>query len=120
MLLFAQMLFFVAAIITAYIFLIRPVLQKLPRLAHFYEVEGNIVAAIDARFAGIKTMLAAAVGMAASAIVALHDFLLPIATGIDWTPVHDLLPNWAWPCVLFAMFAVIAWFRRLTDKRTAS
>ena len=68
-------------------------------------------------FAGIKTLLMAALGMAASAIVALHDFLVPLATGVDWTPVRDLLPAWAWPFILFAVFALISWFRRMTDRR---
>jgi hypothetical protein len=110
-------LFFVAAIIVAYLLVVRPVLRRRPEFGHCYDIEGTILAAITARFAGIKTLLAAAIGMAASAIVALHDFLLPVAAGVDWTPVRDLLPAWAWPCVLFAMFALIAWFRTLTDRR---
>jgi hypothetical protein len=31
--------------------------------------------------------------------------------------VRDLLPAWAWPIILFAMFALISSFRRLTDRR---
>jgi hypothetical protein len=47
-------------------------------------------AAIRLPIASIKGKLLAAISMAATAIVALH-------VGIDSTPVHDLLPAWAWP-----------------------
>jgi hypothetical protein len=69
------------------------------------------------RFAGIKGKLAAALGMAASAVVYLHDFLVPVATGIDWQPIVSMLPDWAWPLILFGAFALIKWFRSLTDRR---
>jgi hypothetical protein len=51
--------------------------------------------------------------MAASAVVYLHDFLLPVATGIDWQPILSMLPDWAWPLILFGAFALIKWFRAL-------
>ena len=74
---------------------------------------------IRLRFAGIKGKLLAAVSMAATAIVAFHDFILANAFGIDWTPVHDLLPAWAWPFILFADFWLISKFRQMTDRRQA-
>ena len=76
-------------------------------------------AAVRERFAGIKGKLAAAIGMAASAVVYLHDFLVPVATGIDWQPILSMLPDWAWPLILFGVFALIKWFRALTDRRAA-
>jgi hypothetical protein len=45
------------------------------------------------RAAGIKGKLAAALGMAASAVVYLHDLLVPVATGIDWQPIVSMLPD---------------------------
>jgi hypothetical protein len=117
MLLSAQVVFFTVAIVAAYIYWLRPILHSRPELKEFYAQTDSFWAALRLRFAGIKTLLMAALGMAASAIVALHDFLLPLATGVDWTPVRDLLPAWAWPIILFAMFALISWFRRLTDRR---
>jgi hypothetical protein len=117
MLLIAQVVFFTAAIVAAYVFWLRPILHSRPELKDFYAQTDSFWAALRLRFAGIKTLLMAALGMAASAIVALHDFLVPLATGVDWTPVRDLLPAWAWPIILFAMFALISWFRQLTDRR---
>jgi hypothetical protein len=58
--------------------------------------------------------------MAASAVVYLHDFLLPVATGINWQPILSMLPDWAWPLLLFGAFALIKWFRALTDRRAAA
>jgi hypothetical protein len=117
MLLTAQVVFFTVAIVAAYVFWLRPILHSRPELRDFYAQTDSFWAALRLRFAGIKTLLAAALGMAASAIVTLHDFLVPLATGVDWTPVRDLLPAWAWPFILFAMFALISWFRRMTDRR---
>ena len=54
----------------------------------FYAQTNSWLAAIRLRFAGIKGKLLAAVSMAATAIVALHDFILANTFGIDWTPVH--------------------------------
>jgi hypothetical protein len=117
MLLIAQVVFFTVAIVAAYVLWLRPILHSRPELKSFYDQTDSFWAALRLRFAGIKTLLTAALGMAASAIVALHDFLVPLATGVDWTPVRDLLPAWAWPFILFAMFALISWFRQLTDRR---
>ena len=56
-------------------------------LKAFYAQTESWLAAIRLRFAGIKGKLLAAVSMAATAIVAFHDFILANAFGIDWTPV---------------------------------
>jgi membrane protein implicated in regulation of membrane protease activity len=117
MLLIAQFVFFVIVIVLAYLYWIRPLLHSRPELKDVYARSDGLWSALRLRFAGIKTLLTAAIGMAASAIVALHDFLLPLATGVDWTPVRDLLPAWAWPFILFAMFALISAFRRMTERR---
>jgi membrane protein implicated in regulation of membrane protease activity len=117
MLIIAQIVFFVVVIVLAYLYWIRPVLRSRPELKDVYDRSDGLLSALRLRFAGIKTLLTAALGMAASAIVALHDFLLPLATGVDWTPVRDLLPAWTWPFILFAMFALISLFRQMTDRR---
>ena len=57
--------------------------------------------------------------MAVAALVALHDFLLPYAVGIDWTPITDMIPKWAFPLILFMGYALIGYFRKLTDRRRA-
>jgi hypothetical protein len=117
MLLLAQVLFFTLTLLGAYVYWVRPVLRSRPELKSFYAQTDSWLAAIRLRFAGIKGKLLAVVSMAATAIVALHDFILANAFGIDWTPVHDLLPAWAWPFILFADFWLISKFRQMTDRR---
>jgi hypothetical protein len=114
-----QFAFFVAALGAAYLFWIRPILRSRPAFADFYATADGFWAALRERFAGIKGKLAAAIGMAASAAVYLHDFLVPVATGVDWQPILSMLPDWAWPLILFGAFALIKWFRALTDRRVA-
>lgn len=114
---FLQSAFLVAAIVAVYFYWVRPILKSRPAFTHFYAEAESFWEAARERFAGIKGRLAAAVGMAASAVVYLHDFLLPVATGIDWQPILSMLPDWAWPLVLFSAFALIKWFRALTDDR---
>jgi hypothetical protein len=114
---FLQFAFFAAAIVAAYFYWIRPILKSRPAFAHFYDEAESFWEALRERFAGIKGKLAAALGMALSALVYLHDFLLPVATGIDWQPILTMLPDWAWPLILFGAFGLIKWFRALTDRR---
>jgi hypothetical protein len=90
-----QFAFFVAALAAAYFFWIRPILKSRPAFAEVYAKEESLWQALAERFAGIKGKLAAAPGMAASAVVYLHDFLVPVATGIDWQPIVSMLPDWA-------------------------
>src|SRR5207247_1268402 len=82
------------ASVAAYVCWIRPILHSRPSLKRFHDQADGFWSALRLRFAGIKTLLVAAVGMAVSAIVALHDFLLPYAVGIDWTPITDMIPKW--------------------------
>ena len=117
MLLLAQIAFFVVTFAAAYVYWIRPILHSRPALKDFSDRADGFWSAFRLRFAGIKTLLVAAVGMAASAIVALHDFLLPYAVGIDWTPITDMIPKWAIPLILFMGYALIGYFRKLTDRR---
>ena len=119
MLLLAQIAFFVVAFVAAYVCWIGPVMHSRPALRSFYDHADGFWSALALRFARIKTLLVAAVGMAASAIVALHDFLLPYTVGIDWTPITDMVPKWAIPLILFMGYALIGYFRKLTDRRRA-
>jgi hypothetical protein len=113
----AQTIFFTVAIVAAYLYWVRPVLRSRPELKQVYDRSDGLRGALRLRFAGIKTRLLAVVSMAAAAIVVLHDFVLANAFGIDWTPVRDLLPAWAWPFILFADFWLISKFRLMTDRR---
>jgi hypothetical protein len=114
---FLQFAFFAAVLVAAYFFWIRPILRSRPAFAEFYTKAESFWPALRERFAGIKGKLAAAIGMAASAVVYLNDFLVPVATGIDWQPILTMLPDWAWPLILLGLFALIKWFRALTDRR---
>ena len=94
MLLIAQIVFFVVTTLVAYVYWLRPILRSRPQLKAFYAQTDSFWTALRLRFAGLKTQLLAGVSMAATGIVALHDFILTNAFGIDWTPVRDLLPPW--------------------------
>ena len=61
-------------------------LHSRPELKAFYAQTDSWRAAIRLCLAGIKGKLLTAVSMAATAIVAFHDFILANAFGIDWTP----------------------------------
>jgi hypothetical protein len=111
--------FLIAAVVAAYFLWVRPVLRSRPELVELHAQTHSWWQAVRERFAGIKAKLLAAGGMTAAAIVWLHDFLLPAITGIDWTPLRALLPDWAWPLILFGVFALIRWLRTLTDRRAA-
>jgi hypothetical protein len=52
----------------------------------------------------------------ASLLITVHDFLLPIAMGVDWTPLTGQLPPWAWPIIIFVINALFFWLRKLTAK----
>ena len=105
------------ALAFSYLYWIRPVLRSLPTFAAFYAQTDSFWLALRLRFAGIKGKLVAAVSMAAAAIIAVHDFVLANTIGIDWTPVRELLPAWAWPFILLADFWLIGKFRQMTDRR---
>lgn len=119
MLLLAQIAFFTVALVAAYFYFVRPVLRSRSRFKDFYAQTDSWLEALHLRFAGIKGKLATAISMAITAIIALHDFVLGNAIGIDWTPVRDLLPAWAWPFILLADFWLISKFRQMTDRRQA-
>src|SRR5438105_1805909 len=97
-----QIGFFAAALALSYLYWIRPVLRSLPRFAALYARTDSFWMALRLRFAGIKGRLVTAASMAAAAIIAMHDFVLANTIDIDWTPVRDLLPAWAWPFILLA------------------
>lgn len=114
---FLQITFFITALIAAYAVWVHPLLKTRPAFADFFAQGDGWFEAVRLKFSSIKGKLASGIGMALSAIVGLHDFLIPIATGIDWTPIQSLMPSWAWPILLFAMFGLISYFRTLTSER---
>jgi hypothetical protein len=108
--------FFVVGLALAYAFVLRPLLHSQPTLADYYSRADSFWAALGAKLSGVRTKLAAGLLMLASFLVTMHDFLLPFATGIDWTPITQLLPAWAWPVLSLALGALFWWLRQLTSK----
>ena len=117
--LLAQIVFFTVALVAAYFYFVRPVLRSRAGLGPSMRRPTHGRDALRLRFAGIKGKLATAISMAITAIIALHDFILGNALGIDWTPVRDLLPAWAWPFILLADFCADLPVRQMTDRRQA-
>jgi hypothetical protein len=123
-----QWLFLAAAIITAYCIWIRPILHERPELKALYARTDSYYEAFMLRFRGIKARLVAGIGMAGSALYILWDLLVPylghllnqiepIAGMVDWTPIKVKMPDWVWPLIMFGMFWLINYFRKLTDRR---
>jgi hypothetical protein len=61
MLLLAQIAFFVVAFVATYVYWIRPILHSRPAFKHFHDQADGVWSALALRFAGIKTLLVAAV-----------------------------------------------------------
>lgn len=111
-----SLLFFVVGIIAAYWFWLRPLFRSRPLFSTFYARADSFWAAVGMKINSLKTKLAAALAMIASVLLGLHDFIIPLTTGIDWTPVTSLVPAWVWPFVSFGFAALIWWFRSLTAQ----
>jgi hypothetical protein len=108
--------FFLIGVGLAYAVVVRPLLHSQPSLAAYYARVDSFWAAVSAKLSGIRTKLLAGLLMLASFLVGMHDFLLPIAMGVDWSPLTDELPPWAWPIMSFALGALFYWLRQLTPK----
>jgi hypothetical protein len=106
-----------ATLVAVYWFWIHPILKSRPAFRDLYQDEENFVAALRAKFAGIKQKLSSAVVIAASAIVSGYDFFAPIVSGVDVSSIAAQVPSWAWPLILIAVTAVMKYFRDLADKR---
>lgn len=117
MLAFLSFLFFVVGVALTYWLFIGPLLRQRPQFADFYARSDSFWQAAWAKFSTVKTKMASILLGAASALVGLHDFLLPVATGIDWTPVTAMVPSWSWPIISFAIAVLFYWLRVVTAKR---
>jgi hypothetical protein len=113
-------LLIVASLVAIYWFWIRPILKTRPGLAELYSREASIVAALRAKFAGIKQKLSSVAVIGASAAVSSYDFLAPIVGGVDVTSIAASVPSWAWPLILISVTAIFQFLRGLADKRHAA
>lgn len=113
---FLSLLFFIVGFALAYWFWIRPLLAGRPSVSDFYNRSESWWRAIGMKLTTIRTKLTAIMLMIASALVSLHDFVMPVITGIDWTPVTSQVPGWVWPIVSFGAAALFLWLRNLTAR----
>jgi hypothetical protein len=108
-----------ATLVAVYWFWIRPILKSRPAFRELYQEEENFLAALRAKFAGIKQKLSSAIVIAASAAVSGYDFFAPIVSGVDVSSIAAQVPSWAWPLILITVTAIMKYFRDLADKRHA-
>lgn len=109
-----SVLFFVVGIPLAYWVAVRPLLKGRPAFAEFYARTDSFFEAAWLKLLTVKTKLSAVLLMAASGLIALHDFAIPLATGIDWSPITGAVPGWVWPIAAFAESALFYWLRNIT------
>lgn len=105
-----------AVIFAGYWFGIRPLLKQRPDFAEFYRQSDSFWSAVVSKLTTIRTKLVTVVGMIASALVYIDGSLLPVLTGVDWTPVTKLAPDWVWPFVSGGWLALIFYFKTLGDR----
>lgn len=117
MLAFLSVLFFVIGFALAYSLWLRPLLRTRPRFAEFYDRSNSFLGALWAKLAFLKTRISAGLLMVASALLGVHDFIVPVVSTIDWTPLWEKVPPWSWPCISFAIGALFYWLRSVTAKQ---
>ena len=98
-------------------FWIDPILKCRPAFRDIYAQERNFFAALKEKLQGIKQKLSSAVVICASGAVTAYDFINPIISGVDVTPLTSHVPSWAWPLVLISTTALIQFLRNLADSR---
>jgi hypothetical protein len=97
-------------VIASWVLVIRPVIRSAEYT--FAKYHAGAVQAWE-RF---RTLAIAKLFMLLSAVVALVDFLSPIAMGVDWSPLTAKAPAWTLPVVMFVMAAIFAYMRKITNK----
>lgn len=117
-------LLLILSLVAAYWYMVRPLLKARPALADFYAVEQSWWNAIWLKLNSIKTKLTAVLLIIASGMVQLHDVIVPLATGIDFSPITGKVPPWVWPIVTMGQAGLFYWLRQVTanaqDKKLAA
>lgn len=108
--------FFVVGVGLTYWMFVRPLMKTRPEFKEFYARSESWWTAAVAKFSTLRTKLAAILLAMASVLIELHDFVLPAATGIDWSPVTSGVPAWVWPIASFAAAALFYWLRKITAR----
>ena len=107
----------VTTVLAIYWFWIDPILKSRPAFRDIYAEQNTILAALKQKLKGIKQKLSSAVVIGASAAVTAYDFVNPIISGVDVTPLTSEVPSWAWPLVLISTTALFQFLRNLADIR---
>lgn len=105
-----------AVILAGYWFGIRPLLLQRPAFADFYAQTDSFWAALGAKMRTIRTKLLTVLGVIASALVYFDGSLLPLLTGVDWTPITKMAPDWIWPFVSGGWLMLIFYFKSMGDR----
>ena len=114
---FLSALFFLASFVLAYFVWIRPILRTRPACTSFYDRADTFWEAVWMKMRGIKTKLASALVMISSALVGLHDFVMPVLVGIEWDPVTRNVPAWVWPVAAFGIGLLFKYLRDVTERQ---
>jgi hypothetical protein len=114
MLTFLSWTFLLAGLISAYVIIVRPILEQRGSFRDFYSRADSFWANVGEYLKGFRTRIAAWLVMLPSALIGIHDFLLPIVADIDFAPVTSKVPAVAWPFILLAVGALFRWLRKVT------
>ena len=107
----------VATALAIYWLWIGPILKSRPAFRDIYADDNTIFAALKEKLRGIKQKLSSVVVICASGAVTAYDFINPIISGVDITPLTSHVPSWAWPLVLISTTALFQFLRNLSDIR---
>jgi hypothetical protein len=99
-----------------YLFIVRPILKKQPAMSVTFAAEATFFQKIQAKITGWKTYIAAWLTTIAGIVIGLYDQILPLAAGMDWTPITSKLPGWVLPVGMVALGLGFAWLRKVTDN----
>ena len=108
---------YAAILLAVYWLWIEPILATRPAFRDILAKEQSFLAALKEKLKGIKQKLSSAIVICASAAVTAYDFLYPIVSGVDVTPLTAQVPSWAWPLVLISTTALFQFLRNLADIR---
>ena len=106
----------VTTFVLIFFFIVLPILRKQPAMAAAFAAEATFGQKLQAKITGWKTYIAAWLTTIAGIIVGLYDQVLPLASGMDWTPITAKIPSWALPVGMVGIGLIFAWLRKATDN----
>jgi hypothetical protein len=109
-------LFFGVLLIAVWVFVVRPVLVTMPVFSDAFAAEASLWQKWQAVITGWKTIIVSRLTMIGGAAVAVYDYIMPFASGQDWSPVFAKVPAWTVPVGLMTMGAIFAWLRIVTER----